>query len=217
LGFPRFFGIASENAAHRIAVEWTDAKGVLREGVYIPRRDSGSWLNQLAGGRLFPGEHHAANFAVTDRRLHVDLTMRSIDGTVVVRVVGDDAEGLPASSCFASLAEASGFFESGSLGYSASNDPMRSDGLILRTEGWRVRALSVSEVYSSYFEDAGRFPGGSVQFDHALIMRDIAHEWHGVEDMRHAKPSDEAQEPTTTTATIPAVQAVEPAGIVAHL
>jgi hypothetical protein len=30
----------------------------------------------------------------------------------------------------------------------------------------------------SDFSDSRRFPEGSVEFDHALIMRNIAHEWH---------------------------------------
>src|SRR5688572_30835362 len=64
-GFPSACGIASENAAHRIAVEW-DEGGRRREGVYIPRRDTNSLLNRLAGGRLFPGVHHAAEFRVWD-------------------------------------------------------------------------------------------------------------------------------------------------------
>ena len=50
---PAFLGISSENAAHRIAVEW-DQDGEKKEGVFIPRRDTSSWLNTLAGGRLFP-------------------------------------------------------------------------------------------------------------------------------------------------------------------
>jgi hypothetical protein len=37
---PFRLGLASENAAHRVAVEWEDAEGRTREGVYIPRRDS---------------------------------------------------------------------------------------------------------------------------------------------------------------------------------
>src|SRR5438045_2881531 len=36
---PSFLGIGSENAAHRIAVEWEE-NGERREGVYIPRRDT---------------------------------------------------------------------------------------------------------------------------------------------------------------------------------
>src|SRR5439155_19935523 len=45
--FPRLAGFSSENAAHRFAVTWSDEGGE-REGVYIPRRDSGSLMNQLA-------------------------------------------------------------------------------------------------------------------------------------------------------------------------
>lgn len=48
---------------------------------------------------------------------------------------------------------------------------------------WRIRALSVSEVHSSFFSDRVRFPEGSVEFDYALVMRDILHEWHKAEDL----------------------------------
>lgn len=50
---PSWAGISSENAAHRIAVEWGDADRTL-EGVYVARRDTSSRLNACAGGRLFP-------------------------------------------------------------------------------------------------------------------------------------------------------------------
>ena len=53
---PEQLGIGSENAAHRIAVEW-DEDGHTREGVFIPRRDTDSHLNHWSGGKLFPGEH----------------------------------------------------------------------------------------------------------------------------------------------------------------
>lgn len=62
-GLPAALGRRSENAAHRIAVEWDDDSGT-RTGVYIARRDSGSWLNVAAGGRVFPGEHGRAKFKV---------------------------------------------------------------------------------------------------------------------------------------------------------
>jgi len=182
-GLPGALGLSSENAAHRIAVEWTDAAGVQREGVFIPRRDTGSFLNRIGGGRVFPGEHHPARFSVVDVDGHVDFSMKSGDGSVTVRVVGNDADSLPASSCFGSLMEASAFFEGGSLGYSVTRDGDRLDGLLLRTMDWRIRALSVTEVYSSFFADRERFPAGSIEFDHALVMRDILHEWHKAEDL----------------------------------
>jgi Uncharacterized conserved protein (COG2071) len=182
-GFPGALGLSSENAAHRVAVEWTDATGVQREGVFIPRRDTGSFLNRVAGGRVFPGEHHPARFSVVDVGGHIDFAMESLDGSVTVRVVGDETNSLTASSCFNSLGEASAFFEGGSLGYSVTRDGERYDGLLLRTMNWRIRALSVAEVHSSFFANRQRFPEGSVEFDHALIMRDVLHEWHKAEDL----------------------------------
>jgi hypothetical protein len=180
---PGVLGLASENAAHRIAVEWTEEWGALREGVFIPRRDTGSLLNRMTGGRVFPGEHHPARFTVADDGRRVDFAMRSFDGAVKVEVVGQDADTLPATSCFGSLTEASAFFEGGSLGYSVTRDPGRLDGLHLRTKDWRVRALAVTKVRSSYFEDRRVFPRGAVEFDHALVMRDLPHEWHAAEDL----------------------------------
>ncbi len=41
-----------------------------------------------------------------------------------------------------------------------------------------MRVLNIEQVKSSFFADTSHFPEGSAQFDHALIMRDIPHEWH---------------------------------------
>lgn len=186
-GLPGVLGISSENAAHRFAVQWTDAAGIQREGVFIPRRDTGSLLNRVAGGRVFPGEHHPAQFSIVDVGGHIELKMRSLDGSVSVLVRGDETGSFPAGSCFSSLTEASAFFEGGSLGYSVTRGGNRMDGLLLRTLEWRVRTLAVSQVESSFFSDPQRFPKGSIEFDHALIMRDLRHEWHQAEDM-YAEP-----------------------------
>jgi hypothetical protein len=179
---PPWLGISTENAAHRTAVEW-DADGVVREGVYIRRRDTSSRLNTWAGGRLFPGIHHHAKFTVeeTEDRYHVAL--RSDDGVTSMEVRGHRAEGLPASSVFGSLEEASTFFRAGSLGYSATPHPSRFQGLELRCLNWRAEPLEVEEVRSSFFEDEALFPRGSIGFDCALLMRGIEHEWHGKPDL----------------------------------
>lgn len=178
---PQFLGLSSENAAHRVAVRW-QASGE-KEGVFIPRRDTGSAMNQLAGGRLFPGEHHHARFTVREGSGSIDLRMQSDDGEVSVVIRGRRGGQLPASSCFSSLAEASAFFEPGSIGYSATSDADRLDGIELRTHGWSVEPLQVEEVQSSYFSDEARFPKGSVQFDCALVMRNLEHEWHSADDL----------------------------------
>lgn len=192
-GWPAAMGLTSENAAHRLAVEWTDDVGD-HEGVYIPRRDTGSRLNHWAGGRIFPGEHALARFAVTEVAGQIDFSMNSVDGDVSIRLIGEETDTLPSSSCFENLAEASAFFQTGCLGYSVTCDPRRLDGIRLETLDWRVGALAVSEASSSYFEDPARFPLGSIVFDHALIMRDILHEWHQADDF-HVTPGTLQNEP----------------------
>lgn len=179
--FPFPWGIGSENAAHRIAVEW-DSDGEVRRGVYIPRRDTNSRLNVLAGGRVFPGVHHHATFAVEERSDRFSVEMNSHDGQSV-KVVGSVAEGLNSDSVFESLESVSEFFELGSLGYSDTNKPATFDGLELSCKNWNVEPLDVHEVSSSYFEDESRFPKGTVEFDCALLMRGIDHEWHGRGDL----------------------------------
>ncbi|MDB6109871.1 MAG: hypothetical protein JWR69_1621 [Pedosphaera sp.] len=182
-GLPVFLGASSENAAHRIAVLWEDEQGKTREGVYVPRRDTNSRLNYLAGGRLFPGEQHAAKFHVTEDGAEINLLMKSDDGEVAVELRGVTAEHLPDNSGFRTLEEASGFFEGGSLGYSATTKGARLDGMRLKTATWKVAPLDVKQVHSSYFADENKFPKGSVNFDCALLMRDIEHEWHSAPNL----------------------------------
>ncbi len=182
-GLPPFCGLASENAAHRIAVEWEEPGGAAREGVFIPRRDTGSWLNHGAGGRIFPGEHHLADFAVEDDGAKVVVCIRSRDGQMSVSLRAHESDALPSSSCFGSLMESSAFFEGGCVGYSATSDGCRLDGIRLQTEGWRARPLAVEHVESSFFADESVFPAGSVTFDHGLVMRDLVHQWHQEADL----------------------------------
>ncbi|CAD74636.1 MAG TPA: hypothetical protein DDX19_13190 [Rhodopirellula baltica] len=180
--WPSFLGISSENAAHRIAVEW-EIDGVRRTGVYIPRRDTSSMLNAVAGGRVFPGVHHRARFMVRETDEEYRIAMDSVDGTAHVAVEGRTADELPASSVFANVAKCSQFFEAGSLGYSPASEATQFDGLELRTANWHVQPLAVTSVRSSFFDDRDVFPEGSVSFDNALLMRGVDHEWHHRESL----------------------------------
>jgi hypothetical protein len=180
--FPAMLGIYSENAAHRVAVVWEDGNGP-HEGVYIPRRDTGSWVNHLAGSRLFPGEHQRAVFDVTEHSGQISLHVRSADARIEVEVIGREARELPETSVFRSVSDASAFFEPGSIGYSATSSGRRLDGVMLRTQSWNVTPLAIERAHSSYFADAEQFPAGSVDFDCALIMRDIAHEWQAATNL----------------------------------
>ena len=175
---PSYFGISSENAAHRIAVEW-DQGGKTKEGVFIPRRDTSSRLNTLVGGRLFPGVHNHAAFRVREHDDRYRIEIASDDRQTHLLVEGHVAQELPAGSVFGSTKEASAFFERGSLGYSVTGEPGKFDGLELHSFNWQVQPLAVEKVESSFFENEKLFPPGSVEFDCALLMRGIEHEWHG--------------------------------------
>lgn len=176
------WGIRSENAAHRIAVQW-ESGGQMRHGVYIPRRDTDSWLNSIAGGRVFPGEHHHAKFTVAEDNDQYRVAMQSDDGQAFVQVAGSLSSAIPKDSVFGSLETASHFFKEGSIGYSDTSDVGRFDGLELQCPNWRVDALEVTEMSSSYFNDKTKFPSGSVSFDCALLMRGIQHQWLGRPDL----------------------------------
>lgn len=132
---------------------------------------------------MFPGEHHLASFSVQEANAAVNIKMKSADEAVTVEIEGNIVNELPSTSIFSSLADASSFFECGSLGYSVTSDQNRLDGLMLKTKDWRVEPLAVTKVHSSYFLDEAKFPRQSVEFDHALIMRNVAHEWHSVDDL----------------------------------
>lgn len=177
-GLPGFLGIDSENGAHRFAVEWIE-NGQIKEGVYIPRRDSSSWFNTVTGGRVFPGKHVHATFNVNEYGGNYRVVVESADGTIIsvdANIVG----ALNSASIFKDLASASAFFQTGAIGYSPGN--RRYDGLLLNTFKWEVQPLDVINVTSSYFENELMFPKGSVLFDNALLMTNVEHEWRSMPD-----------------------------------
>lgn len=175
-GLPKQIGISSENGAHRIAVEWTE-NGELKEGVYIPRRDTSSKLNALAGGTLFPGVHHLAKFTVHEKDGNYEVSFESEDHTSL-SIKASETDTWNTESIFENLECVSDFFEKGSVGYSPNKNSF--DGLELKAKNWEVSVLEVESVKSSFFENEAIFPKGSVKFDNALLMKNIQHEWIGL-------------------------------------
>jgi hypothetical protein len=151
-GVPEWVGLGSENAAHRIAVEWDSPTGV-QTGVYIPRRDSSSLMNVIVGGRLYPGSHHRAEFIVSESDAMIRVAFTARDGSAQVNVAVRVEQELSGSKLFPDTAAASAFFEKGAIGFSATRDPQRFDGLALHTVAWRVEPGSVVEAESSFFDD----------------------------------------------------------------
>jgi hypothetical protein len=175
-GLPAWLGVSSENAVHRIVADWIDSTGRPREGIFVARRDTDLWLSTILRGKLFAGDYHQARFAVEESVGHVEFACRSLDRTTQVSFSGDDALQLPASSCFKSLQE--DFFRGVDAGSSLSEDTQSLKGIALEGKEWKIRPFRISRVSSSFFDDKEHFPAGSIEFDHALVMRDIAHAWH---------------------------------------
>ena len=165
-------------------MEWEDDSGATCQGVFIPRRDTDSKLNAFAGGRLFPGVHHLSSFTVIDDAgvVSVRVVVKGCDEPLV-DFEGCETDVFPEGSAFGSLQAASEFFKAGSLGYSSRPCSCTLDGLLLKVPEWNVRPLAVHRVKSSFLDDRSVFPRESIQFDHALVMRDCLHEWHSKSTM----------------------------------
>jgi hypothetical protein len=175
-GLPGLFGLGSENAAHRFAVDWDEPDGA-RTGVYIPRRDSASRLNVAVGGRVFPGVHHRATFDVAELPDRLRVAYATSDGSAAVDVEVRVSDRLADSVLFDDADQASEFFRLGAVGYSAGRDPDRFEGVELRTSQWQIDPCVVDRAASSYFDDRSVFPTGSIELDSALVMRKVPVRW----------------------------------------
>src|SRR5258708_1100411 len=163
--------------------EWDGPQG-RQTGVYIPRRASGSVVNVIACGGVFPGEDHRAQFDVYETAQDLHVAFASADGTTRVSVDVRTAQRFQGSRLFADLWEASDFFRRGSAGFSVTRDGQRLDGVELRTDLWCVEPLEVHAVRSSFFDDPHRFPPGSAVLDCALLMSDIPVMWSALEPVK---------------------------------
>lgn len=167
---PGAVGWGAENVAHRVAVRWRDG-GAWRHGVYIPRRHSASRLAVAVGGRLFPGAHRAARFAVAEDADRVHLRIDADDLRLEVRA---EATGSWTSSLFPTPGDASEFYRRGAVGLSPSRDGRRLEAVTLSAPGWHARPAVVRSLRSDVLEGMG----AGVQVDSALLMQDIDVVWH---------------------------------------
>jgi hypothetical protein len=170
-GLPAALGVTSENAAHRIAVEW-DAEDGPVTGVYIPRRDTSSRLTAVLGGRAFPGWHHRAHFDVLESDGSYRISFSS--GDVDVRVAAHRADDVMPGSVFGSIEEASAFFRCAPLGYASTPAPGVFDGVELATDGWEMTPLHLDEVHCTLFD---------FEPDSAFLMAGIGTTWSARPDL----------------------------------
>jgi hypothetical protein len=176
-GLPAALGLTSENAAHRVAVEWDTPDGPVT-GVYVPRRDTSSRMAAVAGGRVFPGWQHLARFDVEEHDGRYRVEVESRDRAVRIVVAAHQSLGIMPGSVFADVEGASRFFRCAPLGYAATPRDGVFDGVALGTEGWGLTPLHVDEAASTFFDDPARFPAGTASLDSAFLMGGLATTWH---------------------------------------
>lgn len=181
-GFPAPLGMSSENMAHRVAIRYPTREGS-KDGVFIWRRETDQCLITLLGGRLFPGVHGTAAFAVTEGDGALRMMVRTPTGEADVSYEAREADRWHATPLFATFDEARAFFQRGDCGFSCSLRGGNLEGMQLRTLAWTMASLEVGTAHAAFFQRAGRFPLGSVAFDCGLMMRGIPHEWHELDDV----------------------------------
>lgn len=179
---PGWMGLGSENAAHRIAVEW-EQDGEARCGVFIPRRDTNSIFNRVLGGRVFPGIFSGARFTTQESAEKVAIRIERPDGGTEIAFAGRVVQSLPSGTVFPNVESAASFFSLGATGYSATRDPSRFHGMELHSLNWAISPMIIDDAQSAFFDSPARFPPGSVTPDCALLMRGIEHEWHSRPDL----------------------------------
>jgi hypothetical protein len=181
-GLPAFAGLSSENLAHRIAVRYPTAQG-MEEGVFVPQRYTDQGLVTVLGGRLFPGVHGRADFRVTETESGLTMDVTTEDSEANVHLVANFVTDWRGSVLFPTFAEASEFLRRGDCGFSCSLKGDKLEGVQLRALKWQMQPLEVKALRAAFFEDRKRFPPGSVEFDCALLMRGIRHEWHELHEV----------------------------------
>ena len=181
-GGPSPLGVSSENMAHRIAIRYPTPEGP-KPGVFVWRRDTDHRLVQLFGGRVFPGVHGAANFAIIDAddRLQMEVTTSNHEADVAFSA--RRAIQWAATPAFSSFNEISEFFRKGDCGFSCSLKGDRLEGLQLKTLRWEMHPLELDRQECAFYADPNRFPPGSTIFDSALLMRGLPHQWHEITDI----------------------------------
>ena len=111
--------------------------------------------------------------------------------TTSISIDAKETDRFDPNSIFETLENVSEFFERGAVGYSPNRD--KYEGLKLQNYSWQVRPLEVENVHSSFYTNEQVFPKGSIQFDNALLMTRVEHEWKSITDKPHAANSSFAK------------------------
>jgi hypothetical protein len=170
VGLPAFAGLASENLAVRIAIEWAGGSGAI-----IFRRDTASRFIASISRHANFGEQHFGTFQAHDEGRETQISASGFeDGQAHHTSVIDSPDAVNASSVFSDVSSADAFFCNCSRGYSAGRKPGTWVGLCLQLHEWNFKPVRLVSARSTLIDSL--FEGTAV-LDSAFIMRNLRHTW----------------------------------------
>ncbi len=178
-GVPTRVGLSTDNVAQRIAVRDADTG---ERGVYVARRDTSSRIAASLAATIFPARLGHSQVTVIDDVERVNLVSRPNRPGAELDLVVSAADGLGADSVFDGVDTAANWLRDAAVGWTFEGD--RVERVTLDTGRWPVTPLRIEHVRSQWHHDRFR---ASLEFDHALIVRDLHARWHGT-----SMPSDYA-------------------------
>jgi hypothetical protein len=164
---PSALGVTSENATHRIAVEW-DEDGGTHRGVYTPCRQTSLSLAAVVSGSIVPGEQRRADFDVNERKDEYEVCVEC--DTEYVRIEAELSDQISGHSVFETVDDASEFFKGERVGYGPSGNEIEGLEFCFAESDWEMEPLEIREARSSFFE---KLDGSS--FDSAFVTHDMDH------------------------------------------
>jgi hypothetical protein len=176
-GFPSIVGVTAESMAHRIAVRFP-YRGQSKDGVFIWRRDTSQCLMSAFGGYLFPGIFNPARFQVKDSPSAVVMDIKTRRGEADTQLTAHYGGEWKPTALFETLDGASQLLKQGDCGFSCTRSATRLEGMRLAAQDWKVSPLQVENYKSVFFDKLAAKLGCGFEFDHAIAMHGIRHEWH---------------------------------------
>lgn len=164
---PRRLGSPSDHLAVRIAAEF-DGRKTPKQGTWILRRQTSSWIEARCGDKLFRGDYRRAVFDLDENAAGLTLTVRNGEREELF-LRAEAADGLR-GSLFCSPRHAEEFLAATEGARPHDIFAPEADDLEIRTGAFAPEPLSVLEVRSAFFEDPALFSPDTAHLDCALRL-----------------------------------------------
>jgi hypothetical protein len=145
---------------------WSGDPSGLEHRVWVSRRETSSRFSAQWVSRVVRGEYELAEFEVSETPSRIRLRVEH-DGTEELRLAAE-SHGELVGSVFLSTREVEEYLQKS--GEIEPRNPLIPEAPDLSAAGgsWTIDPLSVYELCCPYFEDAERFPAGSLKLDSAF-------------------------------------------------